>query len=169
MNIDELIKSEDFETLSSEFAKKSLEKLFEDVRNEIETFALEQYDNIKSKIENDLISQIADEYGNEPDAYKFSQLRKKLFIENKEETLKLLTNEVIEENLERILLGRCDEKYYFHWEWKDAIAKFILSNWDILKDDKRFDFALRNEIEKLQNQINYIQKELNESKKESES
>lgn len=161
MNIDELIKSNDFEKLSSKFVEKVLPELFEAIRYEIETFALEQYDNIKDKIERDLISQIANEYNREPDGYKFQALRRKMFLENKDAVLALMVDEVVEQNLEKILLERCDDKYYFKWQWMQGVANFILKNFTLFEGNQNFEFIFKNRIQVLEDEVARLRDKLN--------
>lgn len=130
--------------------------------NELESYLYEHYDNNKHKIKEQLIKEISDEYINDPANYQFSEMRKKMFEENKEALIAPLTDNAIMKTMENILLEYTHENYTFNWQWKNGIVMLIRKNWDLFKDDKNIVFGLGKEIENLKYQNKLLQQQIDD-------
>lgn len=135
---------------------KIKEQIAEEFFKEVEIYLFEIYDKFKEKIETDLIKEITEEYILTPDKYKYAQLRKKMFLENKELFIDLLTDEMIQKNIECVILQYTADDYYFSWRWKDGIGNFILNNIDMFENDERVISKLTREITSLKLQLSKL-------------
>lgn len=131
--------------------------------NEMASFLYEHYTNASGDIHKQLIKEIADQFIKEPKNHKFTELRKKLFIENKEHIITPLTDDFIEKNVESVILNHvCTEDYMFNWQWRDAVVKIVLANWDKFKDNERIQNSFGREIDSLKSQIQRLKQQLQE-------
>jgi len=128
--------------------------------NEYEQYLYEIYDNATDEIKNRLIRKMADKFIENPNEYKYEDLRKKLWEENKEKLTKTLTDEAIQKNLETIILEFTNKKHHFDWHWLDGIVNVIMNNWDRFKNNKRIEYNIQREITRLKDQVKYLKKEL---------
>ena len=92
-------------------AKKTLEKITESVKsdiadkfyNEMSDYLYEHYLNIDDRIKDDLINQISDNFIQNPKEYKYKKLRDKIFEDNKEMLIGILTDEAIFNCVEKVI------------------------------------------------------------------
>lgn len=150
--------------VSDKILKATLGKLTDELNhkfyNEMGNFIYEHYSNASDEIHRQLIKEITEEFVKEPKNYKFAELRKKLFNENKELLVKTLTNEAIEKSVEDVIQNYTHRDYHFHWQWKEAIVRIVLSNWNTLKEDDRIKNSFGSEIDNLKGQIQRLQEQL---------
>lgn len=166
------------ETLDKIYTEKQVEDLSENVlasvRDKVKeqigdaiyshlgSFLYEHYSNNKDKIEGEIISEITEQYVKNPTQYKYNNLRKKIWDENKDEIVKVLSDEAIKDSVENVMMEYTHRDYHFSWKWKDAIVKVILKNWDKFKDDERIKQAFGRELENRQSHINSLEQQLRE-------
>lgn len=159
--------------LSEKIMSATRDKIKEQIANkfyeETEGWLYEIYQNNKGKISDELIAEITESYVKDPTQSKFFHLRRKIWEENKAEVLPTLTDEVIASNMEGVLLKHTANEYYFNWQWKDAIVRLIMSNWDNFKDDERIKDQFGREIQRLKDQNTYLQNKLNEIQETAET
>jgi len=167
-SLNKVFTEKDVEEVSNKILKSTIEKIKDELSerfyNDTECFLYEHYSNVSDRIHKELIDEITEEFVKDPKAYKFFGLRKKLFNENEELLIDVLTEEAVENAIKNVILKYADEDYVFQWRWMDAILKVILENWDKLKDDKRMNSAMLREIEQLNNKINQLQKTIKDMK-----
>lgn len=161
-----VFEEEEVNNLVDKFTKDTVDKLkpnlLDDVYQTVSDYLYEHYQNIQDKIEAELIRSICETFVRNPMEYKFAELRKKIFNENKEELTSLLTEEGIDKSVDIVMNKYTSKDYYFEWKWKDNIAEFILDNWNKFKDDKRIESALLRKIENQENYINKLKNKLSE-------
>jgi len=171
--LSKLFTEEQVVELSEKIMAATRDKIKEQIANkfyeETEGWLYEIYQNTKSKISGELISEITEQYVKDPDQSKFFNLRRKIWEENKSELLPTLTNQVIASNMQTVLMQHTDNGYYFNWKWKDAIVSLIMSNWDKFKDDERITNQFGGEIQKLKDQISFLQNKLEEIQETAKS
>lgn len=150
--------------VSDKILKATLGKLTDELNhkfyNEMGNFIYEHYSNASDEIHRQLIKEITEEFVKEPKNYKFAELRKKLFNENKELLVKTLTDEAIEKSVEDVIQNYTHRDYNFHWQWKEAIVRIVLANWNTLKEDERIKNSFGREIDNLKRQIQRLQEQL---------
>ncbi len=168
-SLNKVFTEEQINDLSTKILKSSITKITDELQgnfsNEIESWIYEHYLNSKSKIENELIRDITEEFIQNPMQYKFAKLREKLFLDNKELLTKTLTDEAIKMSVENVIENYTHRNYQFHWKWKDAIIEIIGNNWHKFKDDERVNNGLLRQIENLKSQI----EELNNIKQNNDN
>lgn len=162
----DIFNEEDINKVVEVFTKKTIDKLKEDLLDDIykaiSEYLYEHYRNNKDKIEEELINSICEEYVKNPLEYKYSKLREKIFNEHKEELSKVLTNEGIEKSVEDVMMKYTTRNYHFSWKWKDEIVRFILEHWNDFKNDERINQGLLREIENKKVYINSLKERLND-------
>lgn len=127
--------------------------------SEMESFLYEHYQNVKGRIENELLADLAGKYLSDPSHPKFAELRKKLFEENKDVVVKSLTDDVIQRSVENTLENLIDSSANpFAWRWKDKILDFIILNWEKLIRDGRIDSGLLRTIDQKDQCIKALRK-----------
>ena len=162
-----------------EIAKKVLKDLTKKIKEEIaDSFYLEmegwlydQYANVQDKIERELIYKITERFVKEPGSYKFAELRKKMFKENKEELVRIMTKEVAKERLEEALLEYTNKDYWLSHNWLDGIVNLICKHWDKFEGNEKINRQIINKLESKQQEIEYYKnkiRELENVSKESE-
>ena len=164
----DLFKESEVESFVKLFANKTTEKLKENLLDsfysEVQDYLYQHYDNIKAKIQGELIGEITEEYIKNPTDYKFKKLREKMFLENKDTLTKVLTDEAIFESVENVIEQYTHRNYHFEWRWKDGIARFILENFDLFKNDERVNSWIGRQLENKDNRIKYLESKIEESK-----
>ena len=167
-------------TLDKLYTEKQVEELGEkvlaDVRDNVKEqigdaiyshlscFLYEHYTNMRDKIKGELIQEITEKYVKNPKDYDYKDLRRKLWEENKNEIVKTLTDEVIKDSVENVIMEHTHRDYHFNWQWKDHIVRIILKNWDKFKDDERIKEAFGRELDNRQSYINSLKQQLEEIK-----
>lgn len=147
---------------------KIKEQIGDSIYTHLSGFLYEHYTNHKEKIREELIREITEEFVNNPSSYVFSNLRKKLWQENKVGLTATLTDEAIKNSVEKIIHQYTHKEYPFSWQWKDAIVKIILENWDSFKDDGRINAAFGRELDRRQNYITHLEQKLREISQEAD-
>ena len=164
--MENIYNEEEIKRLADNFSKKVTENLKGDLLDcfyqDIQSYLEEHYQNFHNKIERNLIKSICEEYTKDPSQYKFIDLRKKMFIENKEELIKLLTDEAIEKSVEDVIEKYTHRDYTFSWRWNDAIAKIIIKNIDKFLDNERVQGMFARELENKNNRIKWLEEKLSE-------
>lgn len=164
--LDKVFTETQVEEVSEKILKSTVEKFKDELSNkfynEVHNFLYEHYSNISDTIHEKLINEISEEFISDPKKYKFLKLRQKLFNENKELLIKLLTDEAIEKSVENVIWQHTDKNYYFNWKWNDAIVRIIGENWHKFKDDERINDGLLRQIDQLKSQISNLREKLNE-------
>jgi hypothetical protein len=141
---------------------KIKDQIADEVYSKIGGYLYEHYTNNKDKIESELIKSIVEEYVKNPNDYKYADLRKKIFLENKEELTKILTDEAIYKSVEAVIEQYTHQGYHFEWRWKDGIARFILENFSKFKDDERIKEWIGRDMERKDNRIKWLEEKLRE-------
>jgi UDP-2,3-diacylglucosamine pyrophosphatase LpxH len=163
-SLNKVFTEEQVNDASSKILKASITKITDELQGkfsqEMEGWIYEHYLNSKSKIENDLIREITEEFIQKPIQYKFAKLREKLFLENKEFLTATLTDEAIMLSVENVIETYTHRNYQFEWRWKDAIIQIIGNNWHKFKDDERVNNGLLRQIENLKSRVNSLQQKL---------
>ena len=163
-SLNKLFTEEQINEVSNKILKESITKITDELQGkfcqELESWIYEHYLNSKQKIEKNLIAEIVEKFVENPMDTKFSNLRKKLFLENKELLTGTLTDEAIMLSVETVIKKYTNGDYYFHWQWKDAIIRIIGENWHEFKDDERVNNGLLRQIESLKSQVNSLQQKL---------
>jgi hypothetical protein len=141
----------------------ALKKTMEDAACEFEISvrdnAWQSYQYHKDKIDNTLIEEIVGRFKGDPTSFKFNGLREKLFEENKEKLIPILTQDAVSRALDIVLNRYTHLDHYFSWRWKDEILRYVLENWDKLKDDKRINDGILRDKQKDLDTIEYWKKE----------
>ncbi len=153
-----------------ELAQKTLDKVSQKVREEfvdsfydqVSMFLEDHYQNARERIDDRLIEQIAERFRKDPSGHKFRDLRLKMFEENQESVTALLTDEVLERGVERVILEHTNKEYWFEWKWKDQIAQFIANNWELFENDKRIGESFVRRFGQQEGQIKYLKERLGE-------
>ena len=160
----QIITQEQSEMVAGKIINKTIEDIKDKLSNEFYTqmqdCLYEHYENFKNGIHAELLAEITEEYIKDPASYKFRALRDKIFTEHKDEILNSLTDQSIQNSLEKIILDYTHKNYSFAWQWKEGIAKFILSHWHELKDDERINSVLLRQIENLKSQVDYLNQKI---------
>ena len=106
-SLNKLFTEDQINDTSTKILKASITKITDELQGkfsqEMESWIYEHYLNSKSKIENDLIKEITEEFIQKPMQYKFAKLREKLFLENKDFLTKTLTDEAIMLSVENVI------------------------------------------------------------------
>lgn len=167
-SLNEVFTEQQVNEVADKILKSSIEKVKDELStkfyDEISSFLDEHYSNKKDEIEKKLIEQITEKYISEPTLFKYTELRRVMFLENKEMLTKTLTDEAIANSVEDVILQYTHRDYHFSWRWKDEIVRIILSNWHLFKDDERVNNGLLRQIENLKSQVANLRQELNEAK-----
>jgi len=162
----EIFTEEQVNEVSDKVLKSTIEKVKSELSDQfyiqMSSFIYEHYDNASDTIHKKLINEITEEFVNDPKDYRFLKLRQKLFNENKDLLIGILTEEAIEKSVENVIWQHTDKNYYFNWKWKDAIVRIIGENWHKFKDDERVNNGLLRQIEQLDARIGYLQGKLND-------
>ena len=168
--LDNLFTEVQVEEVSEKILKSTIEKIKAELSdkfyNEMNSFIYEHYKNASDEIHEKLIKEITDEFISDPRGSVFSTLRQKLFNENKELLISVLTDEAIEKSVESVIWQHIDKNYYFNWKWEDAILRVIGENWHKFKDDERVNNGLLRQIENLKSQVNNLQAKLDDCLKD---
>lgn len=163
--LNKIFTEEQVKEISDKILKSTLGKITDEITGkfyfELAGYLDEHYQNLKDTIEKELIGELADSFIQSPDNYKYRKIREKIFTENKEEILKSLTEEAITTNIDHTLRWHTSNAYTFNWQWKDAILKSVLNNWDLFKDDERINSGLLREVDNLKSVIKNLQVQLN--------
>lgn len=117
----------------------------------------EHYTNHKDKIDERLITEISNQFAKDPKSYKYLEIRKRLYAENKTEIDKLITEDVIKEGMQDALGIYTCGAFHMDWRWKDGIVGLILRNWDNFEDDERIKAAFGNHLEQKQSRIDELE------------
>ena len=159
-----IFKEEEIEKLADNYIKKVKEKIKEDIAdgmyNDLSWFLYEHYQNLQSKIESELIGSITEQYKKDPMDYKYWELRKKMFEENKEQLTKDLTDESIMLSVETVIHDYTHREYHFNWKWKEWIVRIIWDNWDKFKDDEKIKNWFDRKIDQQAQQIKNLEERL---------
>lgn len=143
--------------VSDEFLKKFKDEFYE----EISCFLEDHYRLAKAGIKEKLVHEMADRFIRDPEDYKYRVLRDKLWEENKEKIIPILTDKAICECVERTLLKYTHINEHFSWKWREGIATMIVKHWDLFKDDENmqrvFDRAKQDEVDRLEEKITTIE------------
>jgi hypothetical protein len=153
-----------------EFAKQAVAKFMPEMKkmmdnascefeNAITDNAWQMYNNHKEKIDRELIAEITERFKKEPENHRFNDLREKLFEENKESIIPVLTQDAVSRALDIVLNRYTHQHYYFSWRWKEEILRFVLENWDKLKDDARINQGILSDKQKDKEEIAYWKEE----------
>jgi len=140
------------------------EQIGDALYKELSNYLDEHFQNARARDEEKLIAEIAEKYIKDPKSYKFAELRKKIFQENKDVIVKTLTDEAIKDSVENVIMEYTHRDYHFNWQWKDGIVKVILKNWNQFKDDERIKEAFGRELDNRQSYIENLEKRLEEIK-----
>ena len=163
--LNEVFTGKQVDEVSDKILKSTIEKIKSELSdkfyNEMSSFIYEHYSNASDTIHENLIKEITEEFVTEPKNYKFLKLRQKLFNENKDLLIGILTDEAIEKTIETVIWQHTDKSYYFNWKWTDAIVRIIGENWHKFKDDERVNNGLLRQIDQLKQQISHLQGKLN--------
>jgi len=166
--IDLIITEKQVEDIAERILAKTRDKIKDQIGdgfyNELRNYCYEHYTNHKDRVEAELIDEITEKFVKEPDLYKFGNLRKKIWYENKDEIVKTLTDEAIKDSVENVIQDYTHRDYHFNWQWKDGIVEIILKNWDKFKDDERIKEAFGRELNKQQSLIDSLKHQLQEIK-----
>lgn len=142
--------------------KKITDELTETWYKEMESWLYEQYSNVEKDIERKTIDKIAERFIKDKKDYKFEEIRKQLFAENKEELISVLTDDIVTEHLENIFLGYTNKDYFYNWQWKDGIVKFICENWNLFENDNCINQQIVREIKNRDETIQWYKNKLAE-------
>lgn len=169
------METKDFEVSFSEqdvevFGKKVLAKITDKVKEDIAdafytTYAYyldEHYSNAKSKIEAKVIEQITEKYVKDPTSYKYNDLRRKIWDEHKDEILPSLTDEAITDSMQNTLECYTHRDYRFSWKWKENIARLIVDNFELFRDDERVMSVFGRELENKNSRIASLEQKIRE-------
>jgi len=147
----------------SSITKGIKEQIGDAFYDQMSSYLFEHFNNADDKIRQTLIEQITEQFVKDPTSYKFHELRKKLFNENKEEITKTLTDEMIHDRVEDVIRRYThDRGYSYAWQWREGVARAIINNWPLFKDSKEIQQVFGNELENKQSHINRLEARLNE-------
>jgi len=162
--MDKLYNEKKVEELSEKVITSVKEKIQEDVSNsiyqELSNYLYDHYENAKNRVEKELIEQITEEFVKDKKAYKYKKLRDKIFIENRGELTRQLTEEKIFESIEKMVCGYTHKEHAFKWRWEEGIAKIIIKNIDKFKENERIQKMFAIELERKQSRINWLEEKL---------
>ena len=144
-------------------SKSIKDDLMESFYQEVEEYLYQHYSTVKNRIEDELISEISDNFTQDPSKYKFTKLRKRIFEEYKDIISSALTDDVIKERLEEAFLGYTNKDYWFSWQWKDGIVNVILKYWDDFEKDERVNAKVCQEIKRRDGYINYLKQRIEDA------
>lgn len=171
--LNEAFTAKQVEEVSDKILKSTIEKIKSELAdkfyNEMSSFIYEHYSNASDTIHEKIVSEITEEFVTDPKNYKFKKLRQKLFNENKDLLIGILTDEAIEKTVENVIWQHTDKGYHFSWKWTDAIVRIICENWHKFKNDERVNnellrqiYQLKSQIDQLKSQISRLQEQLND-------
>ena len=164
--LNEVFTEKQVDEVSDKILKSTIEKIKSELSdkfyNEMSSFIYEHYNNASDTIHENIVKEITEEFVAEPKNYKFLKLRRKLFNENKDLLIGILTDEAIEKTVENVIWQHTDKGYHFNWKWTDAIVRIIGENWHKFKDDERVNNGLLRQIDQLKSQISHLQEKLND-------
>lgn len=159
--MEKLFEEKQVEELAEKVLSKVKESIKEDIADrlyiELSSYLYEHYTNINDRIRQDLITQITEEFVKNPSDYKFEKLREKLFQENKDELVGLLTDEQIFKNVEKIVWDYSHKEHTFKWKWEEAISRFIIKHIDDFKDNERIQAMFGKENDRLKQVISALE------------
>lgn len=166
VTLNEVFTEKQVDEVSDKILKSTIEKIKSELSdkfyNEMSSFIYEHYSNASDTIHENIIKEITEEFVTEPKNYKFLKLRQKLFNENKDLLIGILTDEAIEKTVENVIWQHTDKGYLFNGKWTDAIVRIIGENWHKFKDDERVNNGLLRQIDQLKSQISHLQEKLND-------
>lgn len=170
MDLSEIFKEEDVEEVADKILSKLLSKIKDDLSdsfyNEMKSYLFEHYSNASDDIKADLIKQLGDEFANNPKDYKFTNIRKRIFEENKGVIIKSLQYDIILKHIESILFEHTNELYIFDWQWDRAIIKYVRKNYrkinieEKINEEYELERTIKDlEIKNLKNKIEQLEAE----------
>lgn len=164
--MDILFEEKQVEELAEKVLGKVKQTIKDDIADklytELSAYLYEHYTNATDKIKQNLVDQITEEFVKNPMDYKFAKLREKLFQENKDEIVKLLTDEQIFLNVEMIIWDYSHREHSFKWKWEEAVSKFIIKHIDDFKDNERIQAMFGRENDRLKRVINALEAKIKE-------
>lgn len=140
--------------------KKITDELTETWYQEMQSYLYDQYSNVADNIEGKLIDKIAERFVKDKKSYKFKDIRKQLFADNREELVSILTDDMVKEHLENVFLEYTNKDYYFDWQWLDGIVKTICKNWNLFEHDKRINEQIVRELKRKDETIEWYKNKL---------
>ena len=143
---------------------KIKEQIGDALYSELRGYLYEHYSNHKDRIQEELIKEITEQYVKDSSSYRFKDLRRKIWDENKAEIVKSLTDEAVKDSVTNVIMEYTHRDYHFSWQWKDNIVRIILENWDKFKDDDRIKEAFGRELDNRQSYIDSLKQQLEEIK-----
>jgi hypothetical protein len=166
-SLNKIFTENDVNSLADAVLKKSVEKVSDELAtnftSEMADCIYQHYQEVRARIESELIKEITEEFVSNPMQYKFSKLREKLFLENKDLLIKTLTDEAIFKSVEDVIENYTHRNYQFQWRWKEAIVKIVFENWSKFEDDQIVNNQLLREIKRLKSQIATLNQKLADS------
>lgn len=150
------------ENILEKVKKKITDELTENWYREMQNYLYDQYSNVSDDIESKLIDKIAERFVKDKASYKFEDIRKQLFAENKEELIKVLTDDIIKEQLGNMLLGYTNRDYCWNWQWKEAIVNLICEQWSLFEHDKKINEQIVHIIKRKEETIEWYKNKLAE-------
>src|ERR1017187_4198029 len=126
--------------LSAVFARTLVgltDHLREEFYDGLGTYLYEHYDNHRQEIDKQLLRAISGEFSRCPADSKFDRIRLRMFNDNREALLPILTDDAVEAGLGRVLQSWLREDQYFDWQWEDALARWVLAHADLFCENTR--------------------------------
>lgn len=164
--VENLFTKEEVEKVSDRILSLTLDKFKDNMSNEfynqMQSFLYEHYANAENDIQKNLISKISDEFIKNPKDYKFQKLRERLFDENKELLIDLLTEDSLRKYIENIIWDNIQDNHLFNWKWTEKIVKILSENSDKFENNKSLISEFLKQIEQLNAQISYLKSLVNE-------
>lgn len=170
--LNKILQEEQVLEVADKILKTSIEKIKNDLStnfyNEMSSYLFEHYDNTKDSIHKQLIDEITEEFITDPKSYKFYKLREKLFNENKDFLIQILTDEQIQKTIDSIILGYFSKENHFKRNHINGIIRTINNNWEEFKKDNMFNDSLIEEIDKLKKENLSLKQKLTETSNEED-
>lgn len=165
-NLKEIFTEQEVIEVSEKILSKTIDRIKNEIEgkfyNEMKDFLYQHYDNISDDVHKKLIQEISDEFISDPNNYKFVSLRRKMFDENKDLMIDILTDEFIKNKMEDVFWQRFNNDNFFKFKWVEGIVKLISENYNEIIKDESINSALLKEIKNLKEKNIYLQNKINE-------
>ena len=156
----------------TELANKLYEKRYEKMIGDFDThfyddiqdFLYEHYENATDKIKRNLLHNLCKEFIQDPENNKYSNLRQKLFQENKEMLTNILTDDAIKTSVDKAINHWTHKEHPFHWKYKEGIVNFIVDNKELFEDDTWINKSFLLKFNRQDDIIRQLKNEINELK-----
>jgi polyhydroxyalkanoate synthesis regulator phasin len=153
------------EELAKEIIKEATKQHDEAIQtfyNSLENSLYEHYENLEERVKYNLIREITEEFVKNPKDSRFKDLRIKLFKENQDLFIPLLTEEQVTKEVEDVLFEYTFRPHYWNNRWNEKIANFILKNINDYAENETIRRVFTDQLKNQKHEINRLKDKISE-------